>query len=218
MATLGRMNLFLTSYFAKVAHLLPTISDKPLAECTIAFIPTAAAVEDMDFYVAEARQALADLGATIREVDIASADAATVAATVAAAIDAADCIYVSGGHTFYLLKQLRDSGAGSLIVKAVRQGTTYIGESAGSAVAADDCAYIRPLEDPKSFDFHSMTDFAGLSLTTTRVLPHKHNPMFESAVNQAIAAHPEVLAITDSQAVHITGSDHGSETIMVVSG
>lgn len=55
MATLGRMNLFLTSYFAKVAHLLPTISDKPLAECTIAFIPTAAAVEDVDFYVAEAR-------------------------------------------------------------------------------------------------------------------------------------------------------------------
>lgn len=155
MATLGRMNLFLTSYFAKVAHLLPTISDKPLAECTIAFIPTAAAVEDVDFYVAEARQALADLGATIREVDIASADAATVAA----AIDAADCIYVSGGHTFYLLKQLRDSGAGSLIVKAVRQGTTYIGESAGSAVAADDCVYIRPLEDPESFDFHSMTDF-----------------------------------------------------------
>ena len=214
MATLGRMNLFLTSYFAKVAHLLPTISDKPLAECTIAFIPTAAAVEDVDFYVAEARQALADLGATIREVDISSADAATVAA----AIDAADCIYVSGGHTFYLLKQLRDSGAGSLIVKAVRQGTTYIGESAGSAVAADDCVYIHPLEDPESFDFHSMTDFAGLSLTTTRVLPHKHNPMFESAVDQAIAAHPEVLAITDSQAVHITGSDHGSETIMVVSG
>lgn len=213
MATLGRMNLFLTSYFAKVAHLLPTISDKPLAECTIAFIPTAAAVEDVDFYVAEARQALADLGATIREVDIASADAA-----VAAAIDAADCIYVSGGHTFYLIKQLRDSGAGSLIVKAVRQGTTYIGESAGSAVAADDCVYIRPLEDPESFDFHSMTDFAGLSLTTTRVLPHKHNPMFESAVDQTIAAHPEVLAITDSQAVHITGSDHGSETIMVVSG
>lgn len=209
MATLGRMNLFLTSYFAKVAHLLPTISDKPLAECTIAFIPTAAAVEDVDFYVAEARQALADLSATIREVDIASADAA---------IDAADCIYVSGGHTFYLIKQLRDSGAGSLIVKAVRQGTTYIGESAGSAVAADDCVYIRPLEDPESFDFHSMTDFAGLSLTTTRVLPHKHNPMFESAVDQAIAAHPEVLAITDSQAVHITGSDHGSETIMVVSG
>ena len=155
MATLGRMNLFLTSYFAKVAHLLPTISDKSLAECTIAFIPTAAAVEDVDFYVAEARQALADLGATIREVDIASADAATVAA----AIDAADCIYVSGGHTFYLLKQLRDSGAGSLIVKAVRKGTTYIGESAGSAVAADDCVYIRPLEDPESFDFHSMTDF-----------------------------------------------------------
>lgn len=211
MATLGRMNLFLTSYFAKVAHLLPTISDKPLAECTITFIPTAAAVEDVDFYVAEARQALADLGATIREVDIASADAA-------AAIDAADCIYVSGGHTFYLLKQLRDSGAGSLIVKAVRQGTTYIGESAGSAVAADDCVYIRPLEDPESFDFHSMTDFAGLSLTTTRVLPHKHNPMFESAVDQAIAAHPEVVDITDSQAVHITGSDHGSETIMVVSG
>lgn len=94
------MNLFLTSYFAKVAHLLPTISDKPPAECTVAFIPTAAAVEDVDFYVAEARQALVDLGATIREVDIASADAASIAA----AIDAADCIYVSGGHTFYLLK------------------------------------------------------------------------------------------------------------------
>ena len=113
MATLGRMNLFLTSYFAKVAHLLPTISDKSLAECTIAFIPTAAAVEDVDFYVAEARQALTDLGATIREVDIASADAATVAA----AIDAADCIYVSGGHTFYLLKQLRDSEAYSSVFK-----------------------------------------------------------------------------------------------------
>ena len=208
------MNLFLTSYFAKVAHLLPTISDKPLAECTIAFIPTAAAVEDVDFYVAEARQALIDLGATIREVDIASADAASITTTIATA----DCIYVSGGHTFYLLKQLRDSNAGSLIAKAVRQGTTYIGESAGSAVAANDCAYIRPLEDPESFDFHSMTDFTGLGLTTTRVLPHKHNPMFESAVDQAIAAYPEALAITDSQAVHITGPDHGSKTIMVVSG
>lgn len=208
------MNLFLTSYFTKVAHLLPTISDKPLTECTVTFIPTAAAVEDVDFYVAEARQTLADLGATIREVDIASADTASIAT----AIDAADCIYVSGGHTFYLLKQLRDSGADLLIARAVRQGTTYIGESAGSAIAADDCAYIRPLEDPESFDFHFMTDFAGLSLTTTRVLPHKHNPMFESAVNQAIAAHPEVVAITDNQAVHITGPDHGSETITVVSG
>lgn len=113
---------------------------------------------------------------------------------------------------------MRDSGAGPLIAKAVRQGTTYIGKSAGSAVAADYCAYIRPLEDPESFDFHSMTDFAGLGLTATRVLPHKHNPIFEPAVDQAIAAHPEVVTITDSQAVHITYPNHGSETIVVVSG
>ena len=46
-----------------------------------------------------------------------------------------DCICVSGGHTQYLLKQVKETGFDSIIKKFVYANKVYVGISAGSFIA-----------------------------------------------------------------------------------
>ena len=93
--------LFLSSSFVDVADLLP-LFEKELTGKTVSFIPTASTVEKVTFYVKAGKEALERLGMIVDVLDISSENPDEIRRRIAAN----DCIYVSGGNTFFLLQEL----------------------------------------------------------------------------------------------------------------
>lgn len=82
------------------------------------------------------------------------------------AVDDAGAIVVGGGNTFHLLKLMQDRGLIQVIREKVRNGTPYIGWSAGSNLA---CPSIRttndmPIVEPAGFE--------ALNLISFQINPH----------------------------------------------
>ena len=71
-----------------------------------------------------------------------------------------DVIYISGGNTFGTLKRLKESGADKIIVDYVKNGTIYIGGSAGAHIASSNISHIQKYD----IDTFGLTDFSGLNL------------------------------------------------------
>ena len=103
------MNLFLCSRFCNVG----TLIKENLQNKRIAFIPTAAAKEGASRYVLAGRELLSEMGAIVTEIDISKEDRNTIKAAFAQA----DCIYFSGGNSFFLMDALRKSGTDKLLKK-----------------------------------------------------------------------------------------------------
>lgn len=122
--------LMLASTFGLVSHKLERI-EPDLKGRTVAFIPTASMKDSTGFFNRMAKWKLRALGLNVQEIDVAVASYHDIKTTIASS----SMIYVTGGNTFYLLQSLRYSSADELIAQAVREGKTYIGESAGAVVA-----------------------------------------------------------------------------------
>ncbi|TQV87517.1 dipeptidase PepE [Aliikangiella coralliicola] len=82
------------------------------------------------------------------------------------AVREANAIVVGGGNTFCLLNSLYENDLISLIGEKVREGTPYIGWSAGSNIAAPTICTTNdmPIVEPPSFK--------ALSLVTYQINPH----------------------------------------------
>lgn len=135
--------LFLSSYFASVAKALPAHFGDLTGQRAV-FIPTAAAVESVDFFVGTSKKALTKLGVEIDELEISTATPEGIARK----FKSADIVFVDGGNTFFLLQELRRTGVDQLIVDHVTAGRLYIGASAGSMVAGPAIEYARHMDSP----------------------------------------------------------------------
>lgn len=122
--------LMLASTFGLVSRKLERI-EPDLKGRTVVFIPTASMKDSTGFFNRMAKWKLRALGLNVQEIDVAVASYHDIKTTIASS----SMIYVTGGNTFYLLQSLRYSSADELIAQAVREGKTYIGESAGAVVA-----------------------------------------------------------------------------------
>jgi dipeptidase E len=80
-----------------------------------------------DEYTARPKAVMADAGITLRGVHEFS--------SVHEAASAAEGWFVGGGNTFVLRRTLRDSGLEPLLDRSVRNGTPYMGSSAGINIA-----------------------------------------------------------------------------------
>lgn len=159
------IQLFLCSSFADVAKFLPDCV-KNLQSMKVAFIPTAAEVEKVKFYVKKGWKALEDLGMQITELNINTTEAPKIKET----IKNADCIYTSGGNTFYLLQELRKTGVDELIKQHIFTGKLYIGESAGAMITAPNIEYVCLMDDPN--EGKELTDFEALNVVDFSTVPH----------------------------------------------
>lgn len=196
------MKLFLTAYFAQTAPLLPPFLDEPMQGKTVSFISTAADIEDVDFYVEEARNVWRDWGVEIDEVDT----AALSAEDIARKLRDNDYIYVSGGNTFYLLAQLRAKQADKVLADLIAAGKPYIGESAGSMILADDLSYVHEMDEVTRSEYDTRR---GLGMLNICPLPHDGEVPFVE-ITQTIKkkyAHLPLRPLTNSQALLIQGSE-----------
>lgn len=199
--------LFLCSSFADVAEFLPNCV-KNLQGMKVAFIPTAAEVEKVTFYVKKWWEALEDLGMQITELNISTTEASKIKKT----IENADCIYISGGNTFYLLQELRKTGADELIKQHILTGKLYIGESAGAMITAPNIEYVSLMDDPEKGK--ELTGFEGLNIVDFSTVPHLWCFPFEKATKEIISRYGESLtlkAISNTQALRV--DEEGVKTL-----
>lgn len=165
------VTMLLTSIFRNASSAVHEVEPHPQGK-RVAFIPTASAVEPWGpVHSALSKRALQRLGFEVEQLDVEDVPSGS-AERVTRSIAEADCIYVGGGNTFFLLQELRRTGADRAIIEQVRAGTPYIGESAGSVITAPDIGYIKLMDrTDKTLD---LTDYAGLGLADFRVVPHHH--------------------------------------------
>ncbi len=194
--------LFLSSSFDDVAHRLPAFIGDKLAGKVVSFIPTANVPQDYDGYVVSARAAFEALGLIIDELEVSTASASDIQSK----LTQNDYIYVSGGNSFFLLQELKRTGADQLIIDQVNQGKLYIGESAGSIITSPDIAYISAMDSTKKAP--ELTSTQGLHLVEFYTLPHATNEPFEDDAQEIIAAYGDKIKlnpISNDQVILVLG-------------
>jgi len=172
--------LFLSASFRDVAELLPGfMADAPTGK-RVTFIPTASLHEKVNFYVKAGRKSLEKLGFIVDELELSTASAEEITAK----IQENDAIYISGGNTFFLLQELKRTGADLLIKEQIKLGKLYIGESAGSVIAAPSAAYMQDMDDASAAK--DLASFDALSAVDFYPIPHYTNFPFTRVAAQMV--------------------------------
>jgi dipeptidase E len=132
-------------------HAADEITDFLGAVRSVLFIPFA--LHDRDGYATQARARFAVMGYELSSVHEVSDKKAAVAE--------AEAIFIGGGNTFRLLKNLYDEDLLRSIRDRVESGVPYIGSSAGSVVAAPTIKTTNdmPIVQPPSFDSLKLISF-----------------------------------------------------------
>lgn len=178
--------LFLVSSFKDVADKF-TAFEKNLKGKRVTFIPTASNVEKVVFYVNQGRAALEEMGLIIDELELSTANAKDIHTK----IKNNDFIYVTGGNTFYLLQELKRTGADKLIIDAIHSGKLYIGESAGAIIVSANIAYVQGMDSIKKTP--NIENLDALGLVEFYAVPHYTNSPFKKIVQKIIDTYSSTL-------------------------
>ncbi|MCG3677947.1 Type 1 glutamine amidotransferase-like domain-containing protein [Aliarcobacter butzleri] len=181
--------LFLASSFKDVANIFADF-EKDLKGKRVTFIPTASKVEKVVFYVNSGKKALQKLGLIIDELDISTASNDEINSK----LRNNDFIYITGGNTFFLLQELKKTGADKIIIDEINKGKLYIGESAGAIVTSANVEYAKRMDDVKKAP--NLTEFNGLNLVDFYVIPHYTNFPFEKTVEKIIEDYSSKLNLS----------------------
>ncbi|PZP14352.1 MAG: peptidase [Aliarcobacter butzleri] len=177
--------LLLASSFKDVANIFADF-EKDLKGKTVTFIPTASKVEKVVFYVNSGKKALQKLGLIIDELDISTASNDKLRNN--------DFIYITGGNAFFLLQELKKTGADKIIIDEINKGKLYIGESAGAIVTSANIEYVKRMDDVKKAP--NLTEFSGLNVVDFYVIPHYTNFPFEKTVEKIIEDYSSKLNLS----------------------
>jgi dipeptidase E len=192
--------VFLSSMFSSVSSLFETFANEEFKGKTVTFIPTASIPETVKFFVSSGKKALIKLGLTVDELEISTATNEEISNK----LKNNDLIYVSGGNTFFLLQELKRTGADRIIAEQINSGKIYIGESAGSIIVSPDIEYVKYLDSVKKAP--NLSDFSSLNIVEFYPLPHYTNFPFKKSVEKVIAEYGntlELMPFSNSQAIFI---------------
>ena len=191
------MELFLTSYLAGTKKLAEDfLSDLKVKE--IVFIPTASNVESYTKYVDEAIDTFRDLGYSLNILDISKREYAEIIDI----LDVCECLYISGGNTFYLLQELKKKELCKIIRQRVSKGMLYMGESAGAIISAPDIEYNHIMDDKTVAK--ELKDYSGLALVDFYALPHNKEYPFVESTEEILKVYKDkikLLPINNEEAI-----------------
>lgn len=189
--------MFLVSMFQTVSNLLKTI-EPDLKNKTVTYIPTASKVETLGFFVKISKWKLKRLGLAVDELEVSEASYEMIVSK----LEKNDIIYVTGGNTFYLLQELRRTGADKILIREIEKGKLYIGESAGAIIAAPDIGYSAKMDRVEKAP--DLREYSGLNLIDFYVVPHYKNWEMGKAAEEIIHTYSNSLdlkIIRDTQAI-----------------
>lgn len=169
---------------------------------TVAYIPTAAIPDKLDFHIKYSKKLLQKTGLAVDELDISTAEAPEITRT----LQNSDYIYVGGGNTFYLLWHMQRTGAGDIIKQQAEAGKPYIGESAGAILVAPNIEYSSDMDDPGVAP--NLHNYDGLNLVDFYPLPHAGDFTQKKAVKAITSKYGVSLPLApmgNAQAILATG-------------
>ena len=160
------MNLILMSSGSFFTEKLPSFI-KDLDKLKTAYINTASKQVPDDSYAKRHKQRMNDLNFNFEEIDITGKNEEELDKL----LRNKQLVYVEGGNSFYLLKQIRESGFDKVIRKLLKIGVIYAGASAGTYVA---CPTIEtePWTNPNKFNRFGITDFTAMNLFPSLIKAH----------------------------------------------
>ena len=171
-------NIILTSSLYESIELVKKFLDKNTESKKILFIPTAANVEEYKKYMHLTQKAFEDFGYKVENFDV-SIFSEEIAKEK---LSEAKIVFISGGNTFYLLQELKRKNLIPYLKERIETGLLYIGESAGSVIAAPDIEYASVIDDETVAT--ELDDYAGLNLVDFYIVPHfEEEPFVESSRN-----------------------------------
>ncbi|MBP1755411.1 MAG: peptidase dipeptidase [Firmicutes bacterium] len=194
--------LFLSSSFKEVADLLADFADRDLKGKKVTFIPTAAKHEKVNFYVKSGREVLEKMGLMVDDLEISTADPSEIVSK----LQNNDFIYVTGGNAFFLLQELKKTGADRIIAEQILAGKLYIGESAGSVILTPNIDYLKDMDDPNAAP--ELDTYDALNIIDFYPLPHQNCFPFIKTVEKIMSKYQATLSLepfSNSQAILICG-------------
>lgn len=179
----------------RIRKLVPDLKGK-----TVTYIPTAGLAEEAEGMVEAEAKILESIGLTVEVLEVSSVSPVRTADR----LTQNDIIYVGGGNTFFLLQELRRSGADQIITREVNRGKLYIGESAGAVIACPDIGYCAGMDSSEKAP--ELADYTGLGLVDFYIVPHIGNAEMGEAARKAVEEYSssiELKAITDEQLIYV---------------
>ncbi len=197
-------NLFLTSSFADVSELFAKSITDQLEGKRVTFIPTASIHEEVTFYVDAGKEALERHGLFIDELDISIATQKEIFNK----LTNNDYIYITGGNTFFLLKELKRTGTDVILIEQINAGKLYIGESAGSIILSPNIDYVKAMDDYKAVTLES---YDSLNLIDFYPVPHYKDFPFQECTEKIVTEFTDKIHLcpfSNSQAILVSGDAH----------
>ena len=171
-------NMILTSSLYESIELVKKFLDKNTESKKILFIPTATNVDEYKKYIHLTQKIFEDFGYEVENFDV-SIFSEEIAKEK---LSETKTVFISGGNTFYLLQELKRKNLTSYLKERIENGLLYIGESAGSVIAAPDIEYASIVDDKTLAT--ELNDYTGLNLVDFYIVPHfEQEPFVESSRN-----------------------------------
>lgn len=155
----------------------------------IIFIPTAGNVEPYTGYIDEGIEMLRLLGYEVEIIDITKFDEGYLKDKILKA----ECICISGGNTFYLLQEIKKKNLIKALVKRIKEGAFYIGESAGAIIMSENIEYNHIMDDKSIAS--ELDDYAGLNVFDHYVLPHIGEYPFEETAQKTLDTYQDKISL-----------------------
>lgn len=183
---------------------IKTFVGKDPSQVKMLFIPTAGNLDDDVWWIDKDRDVLGKMGFQIIELDIAKESLEKAEE----ALQNTDIVYVAGGNTFYLLKQLRDTGFDKLLTKYVENGILYAGASAGSLIAGLDIKPVATIDEPEKVE--KLDSTKGLGWVDIVPIPHYDMATRTKAIDDIKKKYKdefEIVLLTDDDAIVVEGGN-----------
>jgi dipeptidase E len=205
------MKLLLTSAGLtnrKIIGSLERLVNRPLGECNLAFVPTAANVETGD-----KRWLIEDL-VNCQRTGFKSVDIVDISAIQKEMwldrLEKADVLLFGGGNTYHLMYWLQKSGADKEL-EWLLHSRIYVGISAGSMVATKNLMLSTSANLYSETGGEVVGDW-GLGLVDFQIRPHLNSPHFPKITvphleEKAKETSDVIYALDDQSAILVNGND-----------